>query len=269
MVSQPLDPDYDDRDWTRVAAGAALDLDAVGVHYGHAWYRARLTGRPSHLLLDARHCWAAYLNGHFLQAGDNHRNRLGTGDDMALTMRVKLPAEYYRPGENVLTVLVESLGHNKGFLEDLKNPRGIVYAAAGREDLEWRVRGGLVPGESGMTPRVDFSRVPITAAEEVQLPHSWPEGLHGVGLYQTSFTLNLETADSPPLGLFLFTAQEKANLYLNCWLVGRYWESAGPQKVFYLPSGLLNLQGDNQLAVTLWRWREPARISKMHVTMYP
>jgi len=62
---------------------------------------------------------------------------------------------------------------------------------------------------------------------------------------------------------------EKANIYLNGWLIGRYWDSVGPQKVFYLPSGILDHSGENHLAIALWRWRHPARIGKLILTAYP
>ncbi len=269
MVSQPLALDFDDSDWTAPPAGGPLSMDAIGAHYGYAWYRARLSSVPSEFTLDARHTWAAYLNGRLLRAYDNHKNRLATGDDMAVAVKVRVPAEYRREGENVLCVLVESLGHNKGFLEDSANPRGIVSFEPAGAVKQWRVRGGLLEGEEGITPRVDFGKVALADESEVDTPHQWPAEVHGVGLYQTSFELDLAGPDDPPVGLYIFTALEKANIYLNGWLIGRYWDSVGPQKVFYLPSGLLNHQGENHLAVTLWRWEDPARISKLQLTMYP
>jgi beta-galactosidase len=269
MVCPQIAPYYHDRDWRLVPPGDPLDLDALDIHYGYAWYRARLPKRISGFKLDARHCFTVWLNGVLVRAVNNHGNLLGTGDDMAERVEVRFPAELYRAGENVVTVLVESLGHNKGFLEDSHNRRGIVSLDRKGQRWNWRVRGGLLPGESGITPRVDFSALPLSQEEEVELPHQWPSDRHGVGLYQTTFALERETPDDPPLGLYMFTALEKANIYLNGWLIGRYWESLGPQKVFYLPSGLLNLKGENHLALTLWRWQEPARLSKLHLTMYP
>lgn len=267
MVSQPLSPEFDDRDWIKVPARAPLDLDSLGFHYGFAWYRGHLPRRIKSFRLDARHCFAAYLNGHLLAAVDNHRNRLAAGDDMAETITVHTPEEYYYE-KNVLCILVESLGHNKGFLEDLHNPRGIVAI-----DLdgvsEWRVRGGLVPGETGMTPRVDFGKVEVELMEEVETPHVWTPGLQGVGLYQTTFRLDLAGPDEPTVGLHLPQASEKANIYLNGWLIGRYWGEVGPQNVFYLPAGLLHHQGENHLALALWRWREPGQIGRVHLELYP
>ncbi|HUT52098.1 MAG TPA: beta-galactosidase [bacterium] len=265
----PLDPDYDDSDWTLVPAGQPLDIDSIGVHYGFVWYRARLKDPISGFKLDARHCWAAYFNGRLLAAFDNHKNRLATGDDMAETVDVRIPRSDFVKGGNVLTVLCESLGHNKGFLEDLHNKRGIVSFRAGRNKIDWRVRGGLLPGEIGMTPRADFSALRLSGEEEVETPHEWPANKHGIGLYQTRFSLDLEGPDNPPLGLDVPSADEKAVIYLNGWLLGRFWGSAGPQMIYYLPPGLLNWKGENHLAIALWRWEQPGRIGRVHLEIQP
>jgi hypothetical protein len=264
----PLDPDYDDHDWTLVPPGGPLDIDALGVHYGFVWYRARLEAPVSRFRLDARHCWAAYFNGRLIAAHDNHKNRLGAGDDMAESVDVRIPRMDLKKGENVLAILCESLGHNKGFLEDFHNRRGIVSFRAGRHKIAWRVRGGLLPGEEGMTPQADFSALRMKDEIEVETPHEWPANRHGIGLYRTRFSLDLAGPDNPPIGLDIPSVQEKAVIYLNGWMIGRAW-AVGPQRVFYLPPGLLNFKGENHLAIALWRWERPGRIERVHLEIQP
>jgi len=269
MVSRPLDPEYDDSGWKKLSAEGPLDIDTAGLHYGYVWYRGRLREKIGSFRLDARHCWAAYLNGELLAAYGNHNNRLGAGDDMADTIKVKVPDSYYRDGDNVLVILVESLGHTKGFLEDLHQRRGIVSIDTGDAVSEWCVRGGLLEGESGMTPRVDFGSIEVNFEEEVTVPHKWPSGRQGVGLYQTTFTLDLDGPDDPPVGLHIPEGAEKMNIYLNGWLVGRLWASEGPQDLFYLPAGLLNEKGENHLAIAVWRWEAAAHLGRAHLELHP
>jgi len=269
LASDPLDPDFDDRSWKALPAGSAMDLDSLGLHYGYAWYRGRFTGSLTSFRLDARHTWAAYLNGKLVRAYDNHGNRLANGEDFADTVQVNVPPALPAAGGNVLVILVESLGHDKGFLEDLKNPRGIVSLDTGGVPIQWRYRGGLLPGEAGLAPRLDFGAIKFKTESPASLPHSWPAEAQGVGVYQTTFVLDLKGPDDPAVGVRLSSAPEKANLYLNGHLVGRYWESLGPQKLFYLPPGFLNLKGQNHLAIAVWRWGQASGLGPVTLEVYP
>jgi hypothetical protein len=47
-------------------------------------------------------------------------------------------------------------------------------------------------------------------------------------------------------------ANFQALIYLNGWLIGRYIDNLGPQNTFYLPQGLLRIDGDNTLAIAEW-----------------
>jgi hypothetical protein len=269
MISPQIDPDFDDSDWIDVPAANRLDMDALGLHFGFAWYRAELEKMVSSITIDARHCFAAYLNGHLLAARDNHGNRLAAGSDFAETVEIVPLQEHWRTGRNVLVILVESLGHNKGFLEDLHNPRGLVRVETQEGAIKrWKVRGGLVPGERGMTPRVDFDSLELDT-EDVTLPHQWPLEQNGVGLYQTRFQLDLQKPDQPAIGFRVKSAPEKANIYLNGHLTGRYWESVGPQKLFYLPTAWLNQKGENHLAIAVWRWEDPSGLGEVNLEPYP
>jgi len=266
-ADRPVFPDYDDSGWIKVPQGEPLDLGSLGLYHGYAWYRGRIR-RPGRIRLDARHCWAAYLNGNYLYSFDNLRFPLSVLDDMAQKANVSLPAGYMEDGENVLVILVESLGFNKGFQEDLHLPRGIVSVEGGG-DVEWRVRGGLLPGEEGLTPLVDMDACDLYDEMEVTVPHRWPEDMTGIGLYRTRFSLDLPGPDDPPIGLHVPRGAEKMNIYLNGSLVGRYWESRGPQRLFYLPAGILKWKGENELCIAAWRWDDPVTLGRVHLEMHP
>ncbi len=259
----------DDPGWKKIA-GKEMDIDTLGVHYGFTWYRAKFRQKISWLRIDARHLWAVYLNGRLLRAYDNFRNKLGVGEDLELKVKVALPPELLKE-ENALVILTESMGHNKGFLEDSFNPRGLVSAETDQGELDWEFKPGLLPGESGITPKVDFS-ILLSADESVRspitLPHKQPVE-SGLGIYLADFELDLAQPDSPALGIKIGKVSGKANVYINGFLIGRYWDAKGPQKIFYLPPDLANLKGGNELTVVVWPWDTSLGLGAMEIVEYP
>jgi hypothetical protein len=272
-VSPQLAADYDAASWLaldeRAVQAGEIDLDSLGFHYGFVWYRGTFTGPLDRLLLDARHCWAVWLNGERLASGDQFRNPLGVGADGARVRRVSLRrARLAERGHNTLVILVESLGHNKVFADDGANPRGIVSLDTGTTRVAWRARGGLVRGERGIAPVVSFARVERAQPdEEVILPHGWLGAPEGVALYETSFRLEGIDPKHTALALAFDPGQGKANLYLNGLLLGRYWPERGPQRRFPLPWGLLSADDENQLAVALWKRGPRAALGKLRLEL--
>jgi hypothetical protein len=261
--------DYDDADWQEISRDAlerqAIDIDSLGLHYGFVWYRGTFHGTLDRLRLDARHSWAAWINGALVARGDQLRNPLGVGPDGARVAEVSLRGTRFADERNVLVVLVESLGHNKNFIDDGRLPRGIVRLDTGSTRVRWKFRGGLVRGERGMTPVVAFDDVERGSGEEVVLPHGWAGAPVGVGLYETRFALTGIDPKSTSLGLAFDPGRGKANLYLNGHLIGRYWPERGPQRRFPLPWGVLRPDGDNHLAVALWKRSERAALGKLRL----
>ncbi|HXZ84263.1 MAG TPA: beta galactosidase jelly roll domain-containing protein, partial [Myxococcota bacterium] len=269
-ASPQLDPGYDDSSWAeldpRDVAAGEIDLDALGLHWGFVWYRGRFRGALDRLVLDARHSFAVWINGRLVASGDQLRNPLGVGADGARARRVSLRGVEPAPdGRNAIAVLVESLGHNKGFADDGANPRGLVSVDTGATRVAWRARGGLVRGERGQTPVVDFARVERARAQEVVLPRGWAGAPEGVALYETSFRLEAIDPARSSLALAFDPGHGKANLYLNGFLLGRYWPERGPQRRFPLPWGVLSADDENQLAVALWKRSERAALGKLRL----
>jgi hypothetical protein len=93
-ASPQLDPAYDDSSWTEIPLAAIerdrIDIDALGVHYGFVWYRGTFQEPLDRLLLDARHCYAAWINRKAIAVGDQFQNRLGVGPDGARARRIPL-----------------------------------------------------------------------------------------------------------------------------------------------------------------------------------
>lgn len=269
LYTDPIDPKSDDRGWKEVTPGGPMDMDALGFHYGYVWYRGRYTGSLSSFRLDARHCWAVYLDGELIMAYDNFQNRVGSGDDLAKTVTVRIPSRLQGPGEHLLAILVESLGHDKGAMPDSQFPRGIAKIQTGKTAVAWRARNGLLPGESGITPLIPpQSLAALPQAEPVTLPHEWPPGRAGIGVYRCSFNLGLPSRLTP-VGLRIDRAPQKASIYLNGALIGRYWQDLGPQKLFYLMPPWVNSNGPNDLMIVQWPWKPGLGLAEASLEVYP
>ncbi|MBU1878159.1 MAG: beta-galactosidase, partial [Chloroflexi bacterium] len=231
-------PEFDDGDWQRIPPGAPLHMDAHGIHRGVAWYRGRFTRPVERIVIDARHCYDVFLNGVRLTAADSAIEGLGMGSSEPPVIEV--PPGLCRAGENVLIVLVESLGHGTGFESDEAAPCGLLSCELEpARSVAWRVRGGLW-----------HSDTPDTL---VWCDKSLPESDPAVVWHRTSFALDLPANHRVPVGLRIKDTPGKVFIYLNGLLVGRYWHPMGPQTLFYLPEGLLHAQGHNELVLAHWR----------------
>ena len=267
-ASPQLDPAYDDDAWDeipgeRVERGR-MDIDDLGLHYGFVWYRGTFAGPLDRLILDARHCYAVWINGRLQARGDLNRNPHGIGPDGARRATVTFSGVEFNPGRNALAVLVESLGHPQG-LADERSRRGLVWIDTGGTRIRWRYRGGLVRGERGLTPQVAFESVEQGPPKHVNLPYSWSGDPQGIALFETRFDLEGVDPASHRLALRFDSGIGKANLYANGHLVGRYWPERGPQSRFVLPWGILRADAENHLAVVLWKRSERAALGKLQL----
>ncbi len=268
-ASPQLDPAYDDSAWTEIPSGLVergrVHIDALGVYYGFVWYRGVVQGRLDRLLLDARHCWSAWLNGELLASADELQNVHGIGPDGERLRRVSLAHAEQQEARNLLVILVESLGHNKDFADDGAQPRGLVRLDVGSARVDWRYRGGLLRGERGIAPVVAFEGVERAHTEEVILPYGWGGAPNGVALFETCFRLAGVDPKSSAVALAFDPGRGKANLYLNGHLLGRYWPERGPQRAFALPWGVLRPEDENHLAVALWKRDARAALGKLRL----
>jgi hypothetical protein len=270
--SPQLEPAYDDTSWTEISKRDIerdwIDIDSLGVHYGFIWYRGTFREPLDRLLLDARHCYSVWINRELIAVGDQVQDRLGVGPDAARTRRIPLRGVLRDPvvqERNVIVILVESLGHNQGLSDLGANPRGIVRLDTGMTPIRWRYRGGLLRGERGMNPVVAFGAVERTGSETVSLPHGWEGEPSGVGLYETRFRLEGLDPKHVSLGLAFDPGRCKANLYLNGYLIGRYWPERGPQSRFPLPWGVLDRHQENHLAIAVWKRSPRAALGKVRL----
>ncbi len=118
-----------------------------------------------------------------------------------------------------------------------------------------------------MTQIDAFEGVERTGVQEVVLPHGWTGEPDGVGLYETQFRLQGIDSKGAPLCLAFDPGRGKANLYVNGYLIGRYWPERGPQRRFFLPWGIVDPDGENQLAITVWKRAERAALGRVRLEL--
>jgi beta-galactosidase GanA len=288
--SPEAQPGFDDGRWqladktttdnpTQPAAPPVLYADEYGFHHGDVWYRGHFTahGDETGVSLSAitgrAGNWSAWLNGTFLGS---------TGD---ATHRFDFPAGVVRSGKdrgggpeglgggrnNVLSVLVENMGHNEDFNADEthKQPRGLTGATilGSTAQLTWRIQGNLggenlpdpargpmnVGGMYGERNGWHLPGFPDAKWSGVTLPH--PDTTPGVAWYRTTFDLDLPKDQDVPLGVTFSddtSRRYRAQLFVNGWQFGRYINHVGPQRTFPIPAGILRTNGSNTLAVAVW-----------------
>jgi beta-galactosidase GanA len=275
-------PGFNDSSWTLAdhpvsnsssPATPVLYASDYGYDHGFVWYRGHFTatGNETGVTLTAdgiapTGAFSVWLNGAFL------------GSDTAAgpsTDTFSFPAGALRPGkDNVIAVLVENTGNPEG-------PSGEkvgLYSAAlngSAAPITWRLMGdpggttlqdpvrgvmnaaGLYGADNGW----DLPGYPDQDWQNVTLPDSWPaRGVPpGIGWYRTSFSLNLPGRSYVPIDVQIGgpgpgagTADYRAFIYVNGWLIGRYVNNVGPQHQFYVPAGILNDHGANTLAIAVW-----------------
>ncbi len=137
-------------------------------------------------------------------------------------------------------------------------------------EIDWRLMGAKYGDESYDPVRGAFNasglygerhgwhlpEFDVSDWEPAGLPHTFGTGNEWIGWYRTMFDLDLPENINMPLGLVmdgLPAGDDKAVIFLNGWLLGRYWPDKGPQTKFYLHPGILRERGKNTLAIGVWR----------------
>ncbi|RAL03867.1 glycoside hydrolase family 35 protein [Aspergillus ibericus CBS 121593] len=186
-------------------------------------------------------------------------------------------------GIYTLTILIDHMGNDENFPANgaiMKDPRGVLdYTLYGREKdvISWKMRGNL-----GGENYKDHSRGPLNEGawyaerqgyhlpgapvEQWESSHSPTEKVisaPGIRFYATEFDLSLPEGYDIPLSV-VFTnttvlnstdespAQFRTEIFVNGWQFGKYINHIGPQTRFPIPEGILNYNGSNYLALTIW-----------------
>ncbi|OBT75836.1 hypothetical protein VF21_04385 [Pseudogymnoascus sp. 05NY08] len=244
-----------------------------GFHYGYLIYRGHFvaTGQETTITIytQGRNAYgtSAWLNG--VDLGSNAGNAT-IGDTNSTYSLGKLS----KGKKYVLTMLMDNMGYDGNWVigsDSMKNPNGILhYEFAGRKqsDITWKLTGNL-----GGEDYVDKTRGPLNEGGLFPERQGWHQqkpptngwkaskptaGISkaGVAFYTAELDLHIPKGWDVPLS-FTFKKTKsnekfRAQLYVNGYQFGKYINNIGPQVDFSVPQGILNYQGSNTVALTLW-----------------
>jgi beta-galactosidase GanA len=275
-------PGFGDASWTLAdhpvsntssPSTPVLYASDYGYDHGFVWYRGHFTatGSETGVTLTAdgispTGAYSVWLNGAFLGSG------AAAG---AQTQTFAFPPGSVRKGQdNVIAVLLENTGNPEG---PSGEKIGLYRAtlAGSTAPVTWRLMGD--PGGTTLQDPVrgimnatglfgtdngwDLPGYPDQGWQQVSLPDNWSaRGVPpGVGWYRTNFSLHLPQDSYVPIDVQIGgpgpgagTADYRAFIFVNGWLIGRYVNNVGPQHQFYVPAGILNDHGGNTLAIAVW-----------------
>ncbi|KDN44533.1 glycoside hydrolase family 35 protein [Tilletiaria anomala UBC 951] len=155
-------------------------------------------------------------------------------------------------------------------LQTLKMPRGIMgFSLLGSKhtQVSWKVQGNkggenapdrvrTYINEGGLYGEVQGWHLPgfDDSKWECSSPQQGIKGA-GVAFYRTTFNLNMPTDHDIPISVHFSEdkgTDYRALLYVNGWQFGRRFTRYGPQTAFVIPPGVLNTNGKNTIAISLW-----------------
>ncbi|RAK88787.1 beta-galactosidase [Aspergillus costaricaensis CBS 115574] len=266
----------------------SLYASDYGYNGGSLLYRGTFTATGNetslYLLTEGGYAYgySIWLNNTFLASW------LGDPLYMFSNQTVTFPSSLTPGATYTLTILIDHLGNDENFPangEFMKDPRGILdYTLHGRDDksaISWKITGNF-----GGEHYADLTRGPLNEGaffaerKGYHLPgapvEKWTkrspfEGLPedeapGVGFFATIFDLNVPDGYDVPFSVVFENsttvgdgsepARFRSELFVNGWQFGKYVNHIGPQFSFPVPEGILDYNGSNYLAVTIWAMDE-------------
>jgi beta-galactosidase len=272
-------PGFDDSGWatadrtvttsiTKPEALPVLFADDYGFHTGNIWYRGHFqageaTGVTLKVISGGKAgAVSAWLNGQFL----------GSVQGETLEKTFTFPAGAVKAGgDNVLSVLTVNMGHEEDYDDgsDNRTARGLTFAAlnGGTGPITWRlqgVRGGETLADPVRGPlnngglfgeRSGWSLPGFRDStwQRVSLPASANKA--GVTWYRSTTRLALPKGQDSSIALDITddaTRPYRATIFVNGWQMGNYVNQLGPQHRFPIPTGILNPNGTNTIAIAVW-----------------
>ncbi|KAH8802585.1 putative beta-galactosidase [Xylogone sp. PMI_703] len=280
---------YDDKSWTlcdheesnnlrNLSTPTSLYATDYGYNTGSLLYRGHFVANGSesalYLLAEAGYAfgYSVWLDSTYLGSWK------GSAADMFYNQTLAFPTKLQRGRSHVVTILIDHMGIDENFpanVQIMKDPRGILdYDLKGRDksDVSWKISGNL-----GGEKYQDLSRGPLNEGAmyaerqgyhlpgapqshwEMKSPISNGISKPGVGFFATSFDLHMPAGYDIPLSLVFSNntrkgtpAAYRVQFYINGWQFGKYINHIGPQLRYPIPEGILNYNGNNYLALTLW-----------------
>lgn len=231
----PAFSDLENTDWKPVIN--SLDADSNGLYEGIFGYYTEYSGAIDSLRINARHCFAVYLNNKEIYAHDSFTSI--SGADLDTPVIIDIPPRK-QEDKNTLLIIVQSLGHNKGFEDDAANPRGLLdYSTSPKKDLSWKIRS--------LNPQKYIKKENFASLSDVS--NDTP-----VICATTHIEIDSKESVYAPLGLKIEQPSfNKATIYLNDVLIGQFWADKGPQNTFFLLPTFYKTDGTpNKISIVPW-----------------
>ncbi|KAL0935658.1 beta-galactosidase [Colletotrichum truncatum] len=286
-----VQPNYDDSRWVpcsithtnntrNLTTPTSLYSGDYGFQAGSLLYRGnfKATGAETAFFLSAQ---GGNAFGHSVWLNNTYLGSwTGNASNASYEQTFNFPWTLKEGQAYVLTVLIDHMGLHGNWEADgqgMREPRGILnYDISGfpdKSEVTWKITGNF-----GGEQYVDHSRGPLNEGSMYaerngfHLPGAptskWIikspfEGLNesGIGLFATNLNLDMPEGYDIPLSLVvdkgINTSRATATsfrlqLFVNGWQIGKYVNNIGPQYRFVVPEGIMNYNGDNYIALTLW-----------------
>ncbi len=235
--SPEIDLAYDCSDWNFLKEGK-FDCITNEVYDDYIWYKGNFKGHLDEIEINAKHCYSIYLNGHQIFYFDCLVYQEGC--EIPENVTFKVDKEFLNEkGINELTILVQNLGFDRGFQNDLKIPRGIISLRTFPEkNIEWQIRGGLTPIIEEWTEALPENIENTSDNSFIKMLYLTFKSEKKRNIYNP---LLLDVSDLP---------YEKADIFLNGNMIGRHWKTKSPQELFYLPDDFIAHK--NIVSLVIW-----------------
>lgn len=274
---------YDDSGWTLADARSSenrrhgpglvqrvvLDANYYGFHEGDIWYRAHYVANLSDPVLSLTgfggeaSSMLVWVNGHY--AGAYPANKV--------PQLVSSPRGSVRAGQPVvLSVLLRNQGQRVDWQSfgESQHQMGLWDATLiSRGPVMWRIQGAVGAEEPADAARTLYNNGGLTGErsgwylpgfddEQWKAADDLRAERPGVTWYRSHFDLDVPRGQDVAFKLDVeserfATRSDRARtvMFVNGWNVGTWVGSVGPQSSFTIPSGFLNMNGANTVAIAV------------------
>jgi sialate O-acetylesterase len=262
------EPDFDDGSWEEIYVPATWEDEGFPGYDGYAWYRKEFTldkgpGRNDYYLFLGHidDVDEAYINGNFV--GFQGLFPPGFASGYMNQRQYRVPKKYLNfNGKNVIAVRVYDVHQQGGIVRGKIGFYEFIHELNPLQDLSgnWSFKTGDSP--EWKDPHFDDSDW-----DEIIVPAVWEtqgyKGINGIAWYRTEFKVDKDLADER-LILLMGKIDDFDETYLNGRRIGRTgiihdnpdkrrlgneWAAL---RAYYIPSGYLNKNGRNILAVRVY-----------------
>jgi beta-galactosidase GanA len=263
-------------------------MDDYGFHHGDVWYRGHYGGDPAADTLTFQYggggagLLQVWIDGTFL-GQDEHATGLPRPPTTGVAT-FSVPERLRSAGEHVIAVMVRNNSHNWDLDADdaHKDGRGLISASLASQTgktfavpIAWRIQGnrggediadpvrgvanngGLFGERMGWhLPAGANQKGPDGDWETAHVPDS--RATAGTIWYRTQFDLAVPRGHDVSLGLTIgdptklrSAGKYRVLIFVNGWHMGQFIAHIGPQRTFVIPTGIVNPNGRNTLALAV------------------